>query len=48
MHGRGAQVSGLRREVEAMLLRKVEDPALDISHSRVVDAMLKLLVHDGF
>jgi hypothetical protein len=48
MHCGRAQVSGLRREVEAMLQRKVEDPGLDISRSRVVDAMLKLLVHDGF
>ena len=41
-------VSGLRREVEAMLQRKIEEPGLDISRSRVVDAMLQLLKHDGF
>ena len=42
------QVNGLRREVDVLLLRKIEDPHLDISQSRVIDVMLKLLVHDGF
>ena len=41
-------MNGLRREVDALLLRKIEDPQLDISQSRVIDVMLKLLVHDGF
>ena len=42
------QVNGLRQEVDNLLLRKIEDPAFDLSHSKVVDAMLKLLMHDGF
>lgn len=42
------QVNGLRKEVDQLLAQKIEDPSCDISNSRVVDAMLKLLVHDGF
>lgn len=42
------QVNRLRKEVDQLLVQKIEDPSCDISNSRVVDAMLKLLVHDGF
>ena len=43
-----AQVDGLRKEVEQLLLRKIEDPGLVLGQNRVVEAMLRLLSHDGF
>lgn len=42
------QVDGLRKEVEHLLLRKIEDPGLVLGQNRVVEAMLRLLSHDGF
>ena len=42
------QVDGLRKEVEQLLLRKIEDPGLVLGQNRVVEAMLRLLSHDGF
>jgi len=41
-------VRELRREVAALLERKVEDPELDVGASRVVEAMHHLLSTDGF
>lgn len=43
-----AQVDGLRKEIDQLLLRKIEEPSYDLSASKVVEAVLKLLVHDGF
>ena len=42
------QVDGLRKEVEQLLLRKIEDPGLVLGQNKVVEAMLGLLSHDGF
>ena len=42
------QVNGLRGEVDSLLLRKIEDPSLVLGQNRVVEAMLRLLSHDGF
>ena len=43
-----SQVDGLRSEVERLLLRKIEDPTVVLSQNDVVEAMLRLLSHDGF
>ncbi|CAL8471800.1 g11342 [Coccomyxa elongata] len=43
-----ALVNGLRREIDQLLLMKIEEPSFDLSASKVVEAVLKLLVHDGF
>ena len=43
-----SQVDGLRSEVERLLLRKIEDPTVVLGHNEVVEAMLRLLSHDGF
>jgi len=43
-----AQVDGLRKEVEQLLLRKIADPDMVLGQNRVVEAMLGLLSHDGF
>lgn len=41
-------VGELRKEVDVLLARKIEDPGLDIGKSRVVEAMHQLLSTDGF
>jgi hypothetical protein len=41
-------VRELRNEVSRLLAAKVADPALDLSASRVVEAMHHLLATDGF
>lgn len=46
--GMSVQVNGLRKEIVHLLLRKIEEPSFDLSASKVVEAVLKLLVHDGF
>ena len=38
----------LRAEVDKLLQLKFEDPSLDLSSSRAVDAMHRLLATDGF
>jgi hypothetical protein len=43
-----SQVRELRDEVSSLLGRKIADPGLDLSRSRVVDAMHQLLSTDGF
>ena len=43
-----SQVDGLRSEVERLLLRKIEDPTMVLGQNDVVEAMLRLLSHDGF
>ena len=42
------QIDGLRKEVEQLLLCKLADPTLALGQNRVVEAMLRLLSHDGF
>ena len=41
-------VRELRAEVARLLARKIEQPALDVASSRVVEAMHHLLASDGF
>lgn len=41
-------VRELRNEVARLLAAKVADPALDLSRSKVVEAMHHLLATDGF
>ena len=41
-------VRELRNEVSRLLAAKVADPSLDLSSSRVVEAMHHLLATDGF
>lgn len=41
-------VRELRNEVSRLLAAKVADPGLDLSASRVVEAMHHLLATDGF
>ena len=43
-----SQVDGLRGEVERLLLRKIEEPSVILGRNEVVEAMLRLLSHDGF
>lgn len=43
-----SQVDGLRSEVERLLLHKIENPTVVLSQNDVVEAMLRLLSHDGF
>jgi len=38
----------LRTELAALLMRKVQDPGVDLGSSRVVEAMHHLLSTDGF
>ena len=38
----------LRNEVSRLLAAKVADPGLDLSRSKVVEAMHHLLASDGF
>ncbi len=41
-------VRELRRGIAALLQRKIEDPAADLTHEPIVDAMHQLLATDGF
>ncbi len=44
----GVLVRELRRGIAALLQRKIEDPAADLTHEPIVDAMHQLLATDGF
>jgi hypothetical protein len=43
-----AQVKELRGEIDRLLLQKIEDPSLDLSQSKAIDALHRLLATDGF
>ena len=43
-----AQVKQLRAEIDRLLLQKIEDPCLDLSKSKAIDALHGLLATDGF
>ena len=44
----GALVRGLRAELDRALAAKIEDPGLELTEVRAMDAVLQLLSTDGF
>lgn len=44
----GVLVRELRGGIAALLQRKIEAPAADLTHEPIVDAMHQLLATDGF
>lgn len=44
----GMQLKELRREIDRLLLKKLEDPGYDLGSSKAVAALHQLLATDGF
>ena len=44
----GVDILELRKALDDLLSKKIEDPGIDVSSSKLIDAITKLLVKSGY
>ena len=44
----GVVIQELRKALDDLLSKKIEDPSIDVSSSKLIDAITKLLVKSGY